>query len=421
LLPTAITVSFLTIWVNRSFGPVSFFHEDFTMAKRIRTDEDVENAKPGRTLSDFVGLYIHCNPKTDLKSWVYRYSFQGTIVEKRLGRWPYVNFRTARDQAMGMKGLLLDRINPVDPREAIKWNDKLKKTFAQVADEWIALQKPRWSASQLYNANHLLHVHGKALADVPMYKIDRHLVDDAIAALRAEHPIQAKRAIKMWEKVFDYADYKGYRAGPNPAQWKGNVERGFPSIGAAKHHASLHYSQIPAFVQKLRVLQERSTSAVAMEFLILTAARTSEVLEAQFGEFDLDGESGLGPMWVIPAHRMKARKVHRVPLSPRAVELIRRQLEHRVGDCPFVFTGYGGQTPLSKKSLYRIAIGVSVTAHGFRSSFRSWAGDKGFRWDVCEMALAHVVGGRVAQAYSPGDPMEERRKLMEAWAAFITH
>jgi integrase len=176
--------------------------------------------------------------------------------------------------------------------------------------------------------------------------------------------------------------------------------------------------QIPAFVQKLRVSQERSTSAVAMEFLILTAARTSEVLEAQWGEFDLDGEFGSGPIWVIPAHRMKARKVHRVPLSPRAVEIIKRQLEHRVGDCPFVFTGYGGKTALSKKSLYRIACGVSVTAHGFRSSFRRWAGDKGFPWDVCEMALAHVVGGRTAQAYSPGDPIDKRRELMDAWSAF---
>jgi integrase len=222
----------------------------------------------------------------------------------------------------------------------------------------------------------------------------------------------------MWEKVFDYADYKGYHAGPNPARWKGYAERGFSSRGPVKHHASLHYSQIPTFVQKLHE-QQRAVAPVAMEFLVLTAARTSEVLEAQFGEFDLDGEFGLGPMWVIQAHRMKARKTHRVPLSPRAVELVKRQLEHRVGDCPFVFTGYGGQTPLSKKSLYRVAITVSVTAHGFRSSFRSWAGDKGFRWDVCEMALAHTVGSRTAQAYSPGDPMEERRKLMEAWASFI--
>jgi integrase len=189
-------------------------------------------------------------------------------------------------------------------------------------------------------------------------------------------------------------------------------------MGRVQNHASLHHSQIPAFVRKLRVLQERSTSAVAMEFMVLTAARTTEVLEAQFGEFDLDGEFGSGPVWVIQAYRMKARKAHRVPLAPRAVEIVRRQLEHRVGDCPFVFTGYGGQTPLSKKSLYRIARGVSVTAHGFRASFRNWAGERGYRWDICEMALAHVVGGKVAQAYNPGDPFEERRKLMDDWAAY---
>jgi integrase len=220
-------------------------------------------------------------------------------------------------------------------------------------------------------------------------------VDKAIDPLRTKYPKQAKNTIKLWARFFAWADFKGYRTGPNPAQWKDALAHTFPSMDTVQH-ASLHYSQLPAFVQKLRILQERSVSAVAMEFLILTAARTSEVLEAQFGEFDPDGEFGLGPMWVIQAHRMKARKRHRVPLSPRAVELIKRQREHRVGDCPFVFTGYGGKTPLSKKSLYRIARGVSVTAHGFRSSFRSWAGDKGFAWDVCEMALAHVVGGRVA-------------------------
>jgi integrase len=244
-----------------------------------------------------------------------------------------------------------------------------------------------------------------------MYKITKHEVDKAIEPLRAKHPAQAKRTIKLLFKFFAWAEFKRYRTGgPNPAKWEGAMEHTFPSMGPAQHHASLHYTQIPGFVQKLRILQERSVSAVAMEFLILTAARTSEVLEAQWNEIQ-------GDMWVIPPARMKARKEHRVPLSPRAVELLERQRQCSTGS-EFIFTGYGGQTALSKKSLYRIARGVSVTAHGFRASFRGWAGDKGFPWDVCEMALAHVVGNRTAQAYSPGDPIEKRRELMAAWATF---
>jgi integrase len=395
--------------------------------QRIRSDKDVERAKPGRTLSDFVGLYIHCNAETDLKSWVYRYSFQGKIVEKRLGRWPYVNFRTARDHAMGIKGLILDRI---DPKEAYQWRQRDERTFKQAADEWIAIQKP----SRRYNAELLLHRHGSVLAPIQIFKITKRDVDKAIDPLRKEHPKQAKNTIKLWERFFAWANFKGYHSGQNPATWKNALDTAHPAMDTV-HHASLPYQAIPAFVQKLRVLQERSVSAVAMEFMVLTAARTSEVLEARWDEFDISNAAHaqylppsngtqahhLPPsVWTIPASRMKARKDHRVPLSPRAAEIIRRQLEHRVGDCPFMFTGYGGKTPLSKKSLYRIACGASVTAHGFRASFRSWAGERGYRWDVCEMALAHTVGSRTAQAYSPGDPFEERRKLMDDWATFCT-
>jgi integrase len=388
--------------------------------RRIHTDADVANAPSGRTLTEFPGLYIHVSPKSGLRSWVYRYSrpLGAGIAEKRLGRFPYMNLQTASVSAMHIKGLLLDRI---DPKEAYQWREKSEKTFKQVADEWIATQ--RGDAGWLYTANLYLHEHGAALSNVQMYKINKDIVDKAISPLRLKHPVQARRVIKMWARVFDYAEFKGYRAGPNPAQWKGKLELTFPASAPINHHKALHYSQAPGFIKKLRVLQMRSVAAWALELLVLTSTRTSEVLEARWDEFDLEGVgSGLvfdsGPVWVIPAHRMKARKEHRVPLSPRAVEIIKRQLEHRVDDCPFVFTGYGGQTPLSKKSMYRIACGVSVTAHGFRATFRNWAGENGYPWEVCEAALAHTLGNRTAQAYNPAASFEKRRELMEAWAKF---
>jgi integrase len=386
-------------------------------SRRLRTDSDVTHAKPGRTLTDFPGLYLNVS-RTGLKSWVYRYYYQGERNEKRLGRLPYVNLRTARDRAMAMKGLLLDRINP---KEVQQWNEKhekLQKTFGQVADEWLAIQKREWSASQFYNGNNLLHVHGKSLSQLPASRITKEDVDKAIAPLRAKHPKQAKNAIKMWFKIFAYAEYKGYRTDPkNPARWEDNMAIAFPSIRRVKHHAALNYRKIPAFIHKLRQQGERSTSAVALEFLILTATRTSEVLEARWDEFDdLDAPS---PVWTIPAHRTRPRKEHRQPLSARAVELLKRQREYALPGVPFVFTGYGGKTPLSKKSLYRIACGESVTAHGFRSSFRTWAGEKGnAEWDICEMCLAHTVGNSSSKPYWRGDPMEKRRALMQAWCDY---
>src|SRR5262249_8116620 len=161
----------------------------------------------------------------------------------------------------------------INPKEAYKWKEREDRTFKQAADEWIALQKP----SRRYNADLLLHTHGAALSAMKMYKIDRHAVDAAITPLKLKHPAQSKNTINLWERFFAWADFKGYHSGKNPATWKGALALAHPSI-ESEHHASLHYSQVPAFVQKLRVLQERSTSAVAMEFLILTAARTSEVL-----------------------------------------------------------------------------------------------------------------------------------------------
>jgi integrase len=375
------------------------------MANRIRTDKHVEHAKVGRTLTDFPGLYIDVSEKTGLKVWVYRYFFQGKPWEKRVGRWPYQNLRTARDRAMAMKGLLLDRI---DPKETYKWDEKVQKKFAEAANEWIAIQKP----SQLYNTNLLLHVHGKALAAIPVYKITKDDVDKAIAPLRAKHRIQAKRTIKMWARLFDYAEFKGYRAGPNPAKCEGNIEHTFPPMDPVQPHRHLHYMLIPDFMRDLSIKGERSVGAVALQFLILTAARTKQVLEARWDEIDFENQ-----LWNLQYDRMKARKEYRVPLSARTLTLLERQRQCSNGS-PYIFTGYGGQTPLSKKSMYRIAPQLTTVA-GQRKTFRTWAGEKtDFPWEVCEMALAHSIGSRVAQAYWRGDAIEKRRELMEAWADF---
>jgi integrase len=169
------------------------------------------------------------------------------------------------------------------------------------------------------------------------------------------------------------------------------------------------YAEVPAFVGKLRATE--SSHALALEFLILTAGRAGEVLGATWDEIDFDAK-----VWVIPASRMKAGLLHRVPLSGRAMEIVERMAEIRTGD--LVFAGQRRRRPLSASSLARLCR-AGVTIHGFRSAFRDWAGEEtSFPREIAEQALAHATGGAVEQAYRRGDALEKRRSLMEAWANY---
>ena len=207
------------------------------------------------------------------------------------------------------------------------------------------------------------------------------------------------------------------RSGDNPARWKGNLDKLLPSAKKLSkgHHAAMPYRAVPAFVTRLR--ESEAVSALALEFLILTAARTREVLHAQWPEIDL--ASGV---WTVPAGRMKAKREHRVPLSPRAAAIVERMAEVRTG--PFVFCGQRLDKPLSNMSLEMVLRRMKaqgVTVHGFRSSFRDWAGEEThFPRELCEAALAHAVGSAAEQAYRRGDALEKRRALMTEWAAFVS-
>jgi integrase len=212
--------------------------------------------------------------------------------------------------------------------------------------------------------------------------------------------------------VLDFARARGYRDGENPARWSGHLDHLLPARNkVVKHHAAIPYRDLPPFMAGLRLRSD--VAARALEFCILTAARTGEVIESQWTEIDLEAQ-----VWAVPADRMKAGREHRVPLSDRAIEILGGL--PRDGD--FIFGGARSGRPIGANTLLevvRAVHGASATVHGFRSSFRDWAGNEtNFPRELAEHALAHSIGDKAEQAYRRGTAVERRRKLMDAWAAY---
>jgi integrase len=215
--------------------------------------------------------------------------------------------------------------------------------------------------------------------------------------------------------VLSWAKVRGFRQGENPAVWRGHLDQLLPSkrkVRRVEHHAALPYREIGTLMSKLRA--DATTSARALEFMILTATRRGETLGARWEEIDLDQR-----MWTIPAGRMKAGREHRVPLAARAITILKEAADCRLNE--FVFPGTKQGRSLSRGTPERLLrrLNVDVTSHGFRSSFRDWAAETtNFPREAAELALAHAVGDSVERAYQRGDLLEKRRKLMDAWAAY---
>jgi integrase len=245
--------------------------------------------------------------------------------------------------------------------------------------------------------------------------VDEITTEDVLAVLKPIWSTKAETASRLRgriERVLNAAKAKGHRSGENPAAWRGHLENLLPKRQKLTRgdHAALPYADVPAFVGRLR--QRDAVAALALEFAILTAARSGEVLGARWAEIDFDGR-----IWTIPPERMKAAREHRVPLSKRAVAILSKLNEGRTGE--HVFPGSLGGLPLSAMAMDMLLrrTGQEVTVHGFRSSFRDWAGNEThFPRELAEHALAHVLGDKAEQAYRRGDALEKRRALMEAWA-----
>jgi integrase len=246
--------------------------------------------------------------------------------------------------------------------------------------------------------------------------IDVALVTRALEPIWRDKTETASRLRGRIEAVLDWATVRGYRQGDNPARWRGHLDRLLPArakVQRVEHHAALPYLEIGAFMSQLR--EQDGMSAFALQFLVLTATRTSEVLNATWSEIDLSAA-----VWTIPADRMKAGREHRIPLSKPALALLRELSAHRIGG--LIFPSAKPNRPLSNMAMLKLLERMGrpdLTVHGFRSTFRDWAAElTNFPREVAEHALAHSLPDKVEAAYRRGDLFDKRRKLMESWARF---
>jgi len=406
----------------------------------------IRNANQPGLYGDGGGLWLHVGPaRADAKrkpippgkSWIFRYMIHGRAREMGLGPLHTVSLAEARQRAADARLLVLDKIDPLERRREEDQRKKLEAakamTFKQSAEAYIGTHKAGWR-----NAKHASQ--WEATLDAYVYPIIGALavrtIDTALVAKVLEQSVPAAKgypAGKLWtarpetasrlrgriEAVLGWATVREYRTGDNPARWRGHLENLLPAKGKVtkvEHYPALPYAEIGAFMTDLRA--QEGLAARALEFAILTAARTGEAIGATWGEINLAEK-----MWVVPAERMKAGKEHRVPLSGRAVEILGKMAE--LGDCEpgdYVFPGAKAKQPLSNMAflmlLRRMKRG-DLTAHGFRSTFRDWAAERSsFPAEVAEMALAHAVADKVEAAYRRGDLFQKRRQLAEAWARF---
>jgi integrase len=363
--------------------------------------------------SDGAGLYLRVS-KTGAKSWRFIYTRDKKRTELGLGSAAHVGISDARERVSKGQQLLARNIDPKREWRAEKYLT-VDRTFGSVAVELIAGREPGWknpkSAQQWQNTlqTYASSIWFKDVRDVS--------VDDVCRILRpiwSQKAETAQRVRGRIETVLDAAKVRGLREGENAARWKGHLELLLPKqkAGPRRHQPAMPFVDVPSFVSHLRTVP--GLSSRALELTILTACRTSEVLKAQWSEFDLQAA-----LWTIPAERMKAHKVHRVPLSRDALDL----LNSLPRESELVFPGAKRGKPLSNMSLLMCLRRMNLsqfTVHGFRSSFRDWCGEMTlFPREIAEEALAHTVGSEVERAYRRGDSLERRRELMQAWANYL--
>jgi integrase len=393
------------------------------------TELKIKNVKEGYWL-DGDGLYLQVS-KSGAKSWIYRYQLNGRRREMGLGSLADVSAKDARRRAAEARSMVLDKIDPVEHRKqkavaAAEIASKAKAgavTFKDAAIEYIKANRAGWKnakhASQWENT--LATYAYPVIGEKPVGEVDTALVLEVLTPIWHTKTETAKRLRGRIEQILSYAKVKKYREGENPAAWRGHLDNALPEPGKLaphKHHPALPYGEMSEFMGKLR--GHEGVSVLCLEFVILTACRSGEALNATWDEIDM-ARGG----FVIPGSRMKARKEHRVPLSASALAVLEKAKKKRHSD--YVFPGVRSGKPMSDMSLTmllrRLQKGstphAKITVHGFRSAFRDWAAEvTHYPGEMAEMALAHVVGNKVEAAYRRGDMFEKRREMMADWAAW---
>jgi integrase len=396
------------------------------------TAAKVNTARPGR-YGDGNGLYLFVRSKA-ARFWVFRYTRNGKMREMGLGRaGPHdaaVKLADARDEAAKLLKLVRSGVDPLDKRAADAAQAAADAqaaavraiTFRTVTERYLEAHEKTWRnpkhRSQWRNTlETYAHPH---FGDISVGAVGTDHVLAALEPIWRTKPETASRVRGRIECVLDYATAREWRRGENPARWRGHLANLLPArskVATVEHHAALAWQQIGAFLPLLR--SQAGVAAKALEFLILTAARSGEVLGARWGEFDLQAN-----IWSVPASRMKAGREHRVPLSVPAKAVLTAMKDLRKTDSAeaFVFPGAQDGRPLSIMAMAMVLRRMNhedVTVHGFRSAFRDWAAERtSYAQHVVEMALAHTVSDKVEAAYRRGDLFEKRKRLMGEWARF---
>ncbi len=396
------------------------------------TAAKMRTARPGR-YGDGNGLYLFVR-SSDARFWVFRYTRAGRMREMGLGRAgtdaAAVTLAEARAKAAALHKLVRAGIDPLDQREAVAaaaaaeaQNAAIRgTTFRTVAERYLEAHADAWrNRKHRMQWHHTLDTYvNPYMGDLPVGDTRTEHVLAALEPIWRSKPVTATRVRGRIESVLDYAKARGWRSGENPARWRGHLANLLPArakLAPVEHHAALPWTEAGAFLVALQ--GQTGVAARALEFAILTAARTGEVLGARWGEVGM-----LAKVWTVPATRTKARREHRVPISGPALVVLGNMAKLRTTDSPdaFVFPGGFSGRPLSatamRKVLRRMRRG-DLTVHGFRSAFRDWVGEAtATPREVAEAALGHVVGSKTEAAYARGDLFDKRRRLMEDWATY---
>ena len=380
-----------------------------------------------KDVCDGYGLWLQVS-SFNTKSWLLRFRLDGKDDSMGLGPLNTTSLAKARERAQKARDLLAEGINPREARDAVRRQKKVEAakamTFKVCADAYVAANRGGWkndkhaaqwaaTFNETKRGKRVFPAATAVINDLPVSAIDTGLVRKVLEPIWYETPETASRVRGRIERVLAWATVAEYRTGDNPARWTGHLKELLPpktKLAAVVHHDAVPYRDMSAFMATLRA--KKGASARALEFAILTAARTGEAIGAKWAEIDLDAK-----LWTIPAGRMKAAREHRVPLSDRVLAI----LETLPGEGEYVFAGARESKPLSNMALLELMRGMrgkGATVHGFRSTFRDWAAEQtSYPHEMCEIALAHAVGNKVEAAYRRGDMMEKRRRLMADWAA----
>lgn len=384
--------------------------------------------KPG-LYADGGGLYLQVTAshsegsKEVSKSWLFRYAKNGKEHRMGLGSVSTFSLAEARERATEARKVLASGKDPIQARDAehaaIAVEQAKMKTFEQYAKDYIAAHEKGWKrVKQSKQWTSTLSTYAfPVIGDLPVAAIDTPLVLKVIRPLWDTKTETADRIRGRIESILDAAKVDKLRDGENPARWKGHLEHSLPArqkVAPTVNHAAMAAADVSAFLADMKAREGGNIASQALEFCILVAGRTDEILGAKWSEFDLTTK-----VWTVPGERMKGGKEHRIPLSRAALNIVEGL---RGIDPTWVFAENGDRIGKLRmgRIIERIGLKGSVTVHGFRSTFKDWASDNtSFPSEMAEVALAHKVGTKVEQAYRRSDMIEKRRKMMTAWAQFI--